>query len=122
MIKGGGEVQEESVVIFILLLFSLSCAWCTPGSFQCGKGYPSMCVSGRNEASCDAVQGDCLHIPMCSDSATCQAVGTLHQCLCGEGYTGNGIQCANSNGTVTEGAGVVISELELKVTNSFCVF
>lgn len=81
-----------------------------------------MCVAGKHELSCEAVQGDCLHIPKCSDSATCLQKENHHSCECKEGYDGNGIQCANSNGTITVPAGVVIAELGLKVTNSFCVF
>merc|ERR1719285_1022986 len=44
-----------------------SCAWCAPGSLQCGKGHDSTCVSREEELTCNGVMGDCKHIPKCSD-------------------------------------------------------
>jgi len=90
------------------------CAWCNKGGFQC---YPdkhngpnsksgSRCQKQTNQKYCKSVQGDCKHIPAsCPDPDRCVKVAAIgkylshHECQCPQGYTGNGMQCVNENGT-----------------------
>ena len=114
----------------------MRCAWCSPGNHQCGPGEKgetgpdskdgSRCMTGRDTTYCDSVLADCAHIPYCDDNASCKKdkkLGKifLHKCVCNNGYKGNGIQCADVNGTI--GAGPeILAELELDVANDFYVY
>ena len=80
----------------------------------------------RDTTYCDGVLADCVHIPYCDKNAACvedRKMGkiVLHKCVCNKGFAGNGIQCADVNGTI--GAGPeVFAELELDVLSDFYVF
>ena len=114
----------------------MRCAWCSTGSQQCGPGekeeyHPeskigNTCMVSRDTTYCDGVLADCVHIPYCDKNAACvedRKMGkiVLHKCVCNKGFAGNGIQCADVNGTI--GAGPeVFAELELDVLSDFYVF
>ena len=63
--------------------------------------------SEKNKNYCSSQQGDCKHIPACDAHAECKLKKKIgryvsdFQCECGPGYTGNGIQCMDSNGTLS---------------------
>jgi len=82
--------------------FDLSCAWCTPGSYQCGRSQKPENFCNKGPAStCNGQLWDCEHIPTCHMDATCQTVQNQKRCVCNDGFLGNGIQCANQQtGTV----------------------
>jgi len=91
------------------------CAWCTSGNYQCAQDKltgpdskeGSRCTSKKNKNYCSSQQGDCKHIPACDAHAECKLKKKIgryvsdFQCECGPGYTGNGIQCMDSNGTLS---------------------
>ena len=68
---------------------------------------------------------DCRHTPHCDIHASClpyRMLGKimLHKCVCNAAFVGNGIQCADRNGTI--GAREEVAELELSVHNKYFVF
>jgi hypothetical protein len=83
-------------------------------------------MMSRDSTYCDGVVADCAHIPYCDSNASCledRKMGKiyLHKCVCNAGFKGNGIQCADVNGTI--GAGPeIFAELELEVSNEFYVY
>ena len=61
--------------------------------------------------------GDCAHIPYCDSNASCvkdRRLGKiyLYKCECNKGYKGNGVQCADVNGTLGAGA-EIMAKLEV---------
>ena len=64
-------------------------------------------ILGTNQKYCASQQGDCKHIGYCDPNATCKKkanVGKFRQywqCECNKGWSGNGIQCMDSNGTLS---------------------
>merc|ERR1712203_322986 len=56
---------------------------------------------------CASQQGDCKHIGYCDPNATCKKkanvgkFGQYWQCECNKGWSGNGIQCMDGNGTLS---------------------
>jgi len=97
-----------------------SCAWCNSAGYQTRN---NICVTEINQEKFDAVKGDCDHIPKCDDNASCKWTSNKERhCLCNEEFTGNGIQCADSNGTLALPEGVVLASLEIQLENQFYVF
>jgi len=90
-----------------------NCAVCAKGAFQCyadGITGPdskdgSRCQDQKNQKYCTSCQGDCRHIPgacpgRCVNQGKVNKFTKHSQCVCPEGYSGNGIQCYNANGTL----------------------
>jgi len=91
------------------------CAWCKKGATQCDGG--DKCGSG-----CKGVIGDCYHIPnACDPNASCIETGKGHTCECNEGFTGNGIQCFDADGNLSQDPNKNV-HVELSVDSSFNVF
>ena len=83
-------------------------------------------MMGKDSTYCDSVMGDCGHIPYCDSNASCEddkKMGKiqLKKCVCNNGFTGNGIQCADVNGTIGRGP-EVFADLELKVLSDYYVY
>ena len=64
--------------------------------------------SGKNRRYCDAIIGDCRHIPhACDPNAECvfsTKFGKsmrVYKCECKDGYTGNGVQCFDQDGNLS---------------------
>jgi len=93
---------------------SHDCAWCTKTGFQCfpdNKNGPnsnagSRCQAQNQQKYCKSVQGDCRHISGACPAERCKKQGkinkflTYYECECADGYTGNGLQCFDANGTM----------------------
>jgi len=113
------------------------CAWCAAGGAQCGPGadtgpeseHGSRCWDPSDSSYCDSVPGSCLHINHCDSEAECRFDVKFgpdrehHTCQCNTGWTGNGIQCYDSDGNPSE---VSVSSgdvrVTLAVTNDFYVY
>jgi len=98
-----------------------SCAWCTPGAYQCGpSNRPGSICSAAPAAFnkvCDGQKFGCDQIPTCHVDATCTFVASQKGkfCVCNHGFEGNGIQCVNkATGTVA-----VAPETTVDITASF---
>jgi len=98
-----------------------SCAWCTPGAYQCGpSNRPGSICSAAPAAFnkvCDGQKFGCDQIPACHVDATCTFVASQKGkfCVCNDGFEGNGIQCVNkATGTVA-----VAPETTVDITASF---
>jgi len=103
------------------------CAWCAPGGAQCGpagdtgpdSAQGSRCWDANDASYCDSVPGNCLHIDHCDSEAECKfnvkfgSDREHHTCQCKTGWTGNGIQCYDSDGNPSE---VSVSSGDVKVT------
>jgi len=97
------------------------CAWCVKGKYQCEEaGKP--CDKKGATKKCDGVIGDCRHIQhMCDPNASCVQDGKFgpkdkhdwYKCVCNDGFTGNGIQCFDSEGNLSVG-----TDEEVKVSVS----
>merc|ERR1712243_150278 len=69
----------------------------------------SRCQARTNKKYCASQQGDCKHIAKCDPNATCKLkakvgkFGQYWQCQCNKakGWSGNGIQCMDRNGTLS---------------------
>jgi len=93
------------------------CAWCNKDGYQCKQDQHtgpnskkgSRCQTRTKKTYCESQQGDCKHIAKCDPNATCKKkenvgkFGQYWQCECnkGEGWSGNGIQCMDGNGTLS---------------------
>merc|ERR1719347_2318018 len=93
------------------------CAWCNKDGYQCeqnshtgpGSKKGSRCQKRTNQKYCASQQGDCRHIAKCDPNATCKfkakvgKYGQYWQCQCNkaQGWSGNGIQCRDRNGTLS---------------------
>ncbi|XP_023336493.1 uncharacterized protein LOC111707593 [Eurytemora carolleeae] len=108
------------------------CAWCATGGYQCGTGKRSSpprnhCYNGRNKKYCDAVIGDCRHITnACDPNATCKfskkfASFRIHKCVCNPGYTGNGVQCFDQDGNLSQDPSKIV-EVEMTLNSDFYVY
>merc|ERR1711915_117185 len=111
------------------------CAWCTDPGYQCGPGkragitskLGNHCISGRNKKYCDSVVADCRHIPnACDPNAKCakkRKLGkrVLYECKCKDGYTGNGIQCFDSDGNLSKDPKQIV-ELTMVLNSSYYVY
>jgi hypothetical protein len=111
------------------------CAVCAPGGYQCGstlKTNPDKnknhCYNGRNKKYCDAVIGDCRHIPhACDPNASCvfdRKFGKnikMYKCECGEGYTGNGVQCFDAAGNMSPDPNKIVS-VEMSLNSDFYAY
>jgi len=98
-----------------------SCAWCTPGSYQCGpsKRAGNLCAAAPFAFNnvCDGQRFGCEHIPTCHMDAACVSSpqDKMKVCRCNPGFVGNGIQCKNkATGTVA-----VAPDTTVTVTASF---
>jgi len=98
-----------------------SCAWCTPGAYQCGpSNRPGSICSAAPAAFnkvCDGQKFGCDQIPTCHVDATCTHIPSQKGkfCVCNDGFEGNGIQCVNeATGTVA-----VAPETTVDITASF---
>jgi len=98
-----------------------SCAWCTPGAYQCGpSNRPGSICSAAPAAFnkvCDGQKFGCDQIPTCHVDATCTYIPSQKGkfCVCNDGFEGNGIQCVNeATGTVA-----VAPETTVDITASF---
>merc|ERR1712121_97554 len=92
-----------------------NCAWCNKLGYQCKQDshtgpnseYGSRCQKRNNQNYCVSQQGDCKHIAKCDPNATCKKkakvgkYGQFWQCECNRGFSGNGILCRDSNGTLS---------------------
>jgi len=115
------------------------CAWCGSGGAQCGpqgdtgpdSGLGSRCSDPEDSEYCDSVPGDCRHIAgVCDSQAQCQFMVQFGerehwQCKCNPGWTGNGLQCFDSDGnpspeTISSSSGDV--KLTLAVSTDFYVY
>merc|ERR1712130_351834 len=98
-----------------------SCAWCTPGAYQCGpSNRPGSICSAAPAAFnkvCDGNKFGCDQIPTCHVDATCTFMPREKGkfCVCNEGFTGNGIQCVNK----ATGTTAVAPETTVDITASF---
>jgi len=93
------------------------CAWCNKLGYQCEQNSDtgpdakkgSRCQARTNKKYCASQQGDCKHIAKCDPNATCKKkakvgkFGQYWQCQCNKakGWSGNGIQCMDRNGTLS---------------------
>jgi len=91
------------------------CAWCNKEGWQCEQNSitgpdskkGSRCQARTNQKYCASQQGDCKHIGYCDPNATCKKkanvgkFGQYWQCECNKGWSGNGIQCMDSNGELS---------------------
>merc|ERR1712108_28188 len=81
----------------------------------------SRCQARTNQKYCASQQGDCKHIGYCDPNATCKKkanvgkFGQYWQCECNKGWSGNGIQCMDSNGTLSATPGQQV-EVTLTMT------
>merc|ERR1712112_776817 len=92
-----------------------NCAWCNKDGYQCKQDQHtgpdskkgSRCQTRTKKTYCESQQGDCKHIAKCDPNATCKKkenVGKYRQywqCECNKGWSGNGIQCMDGNGTLS---------------------
>jgi len=93
-----------------------NCAWCSPFAKQCaqnsitgpGSKKGSRCTSAKKAGYCDGIQGDCGHMSgdVCSPNASCmpwkkKGKKQHKQCRCKNGFKGNGIYCADSDGNIS---------------------
>jgi len=92
-----------------------NCAWCNKDGYQCEQNshtgpkskHGSRCQKRTNQKYCVSQQGDCKHIAKCDPNATCKKkakvgkYGQFWQCECNRGFSGNGILCRDSNGTLS---------------------
>jgi len=106
-----------------------SCAWCTKTGFQCfpdknngpDSKEGSRCAAQKNQKYCKSVQGDCRHISGACPPERCEFQSKInkymkyYECECADGYTGNGLQCFDANGTMAiSGDAYVELEMTLK--------
>jgi len=102
------------------------CAWCVRGRYQCSGKKKVMCSTGRLKF-CDAVIGDCKHIPhACDVNASCVPNGkfqkaVMYKCQCNKGYTGNGIQCFDSEGNMGVDPNQMVS-VSMKVNSDYYLY
>merc|ERR1712066_652346 len=103
------------------------CACCKKGFSQCGsnKNYGpdskcgNVCTKAKNIRMCDNQIGDCLHIPRCDPRAKCLNSKTAgFQCKCNGSLKGNGQQCFDKNGQLSEKPGDNV-EISIEVDHSF---
>lgn len=106
------------------------CAWCTTSGYQCAQDKVtgpdskagSRCANSKNQNYCKSQQGDCKHIPACDVNAECKFKEKVSryvsywQCECEKGFTGNGIQCMDGNGTLSLPSDLAV-EVDLVITN-----
>jgi len=112
------------------------CAWCAVGGMQCGKSKKTKpdsklgnhCHKGKNRRYCDAIIGDCRHIPhACDPNAECvfsTKFGKgmrVYKCECKDGYTGNGVQCFDQDGNLSSNNMETV-ELEMSINTDFYVY
>ena len=111
------------------------CAWCSDNGYQCGPGKAtgpeatagSRCQNGKNKKYCDSVLGDCRHIPNCDINAKCmfkRSFGKdtqIFQCKCNPGYSGNGVQCKDSDGMLSVDPNTQV-EVKMEMTSDFYVY
>ena len=77
--------------------------------------------SGKDKHYCDSVVGDCRHIPACDANANCKFDRTfgslnLFQCVCKNGYSGNGIQCMDKKGVIGKNPEKIVTvEMEFTI-------
>lgn len=107
------------------------CAWCNEVGFQCAQDRAtgpdskrgSRCQRGSNTEYCESQQGDCKHIPPCDVNAECNLSKRMtkkinyYQCECKKGYTGNGIQCQDANGTLSADPNSPVN-VQIKLTSA----
>merc|ERR1712121_394788 len=116
------------------------CAWCNKEGWQCEQNAitgpdskkGSRCQARTNQKYCASQQGDCKHIGYCDPNATCKKkanvgkFGQYWQCECNKGWSGNGIQCMDSNGTLSAQPGQQVEEAmenllsEMETAGSSC--
>jgi len=110
------------------------CGWCAAGGAQCGEG-PKLgqCRDPTDNGYCTAAPGDCLRIHGCDSQATCEfdvkfgSDTEHHQCQCGQGWVGNGVQCYDSSTGASSpelpaGSSSGDVSLTLAVTNQYYVY
>jgi len=118
---------------------NFDCAWCTKTGFQCfpdkfngpDSKEGSRCAAQKDQKYCKSVQGDCRHISGACPPERCIKQGkvpgkpykhlTYYECECADGYTGNGIQCMDANGTWAV-SGDAYVELEMTLTSEVETF
>merc|ERR1712029_202985 len=118
---------------------NFDCAWCTKTGFQCfpdknngpDSKAGSRCAAQKDQKYCKSVQGDCRHISGACPPERCIKQGkvpgkpykhlTYYECECADGYTGNGIQCMDANGTWAV-SGDAFVELEMTLTSEVETF
>jgi len=108
---------------------NFDCAWCTKKGFQCfpdkwngpDSKAGSRCQAQKNQKYCKSVQGDCRHIAGACPPERCEFQEKLskymsyYECQCPDGFTGNGLQCMDANGTwAVSGDAYVELEMTLK--------
>merc|ERR1712033_70270 len=105
------------------------CAWCNKNGWQCeqnqhtgpGSKKGSRRQARTNQKYCTSQQGDCKHIGYCDPNASCKKkanvgkYGQYWQCECNKGWSGNGIQCMDSNGTLSAQPGQQV-EVTIEMT------
>merc|ERR1712110_986849 len=101
-----------------------NCACCKEGTDAMQCGWPM-------QKYCKSVQGDCRHISGACPPERCIKQGkvpgkpykhlTYYECECADGYTGNGIQCMDANGTWAV-SGDAHVELEMTLTSEVETF
>jgi len=112
------------------------CAWCAVGGMQCGPNKKTKpdgklgnhCSNGRTRRYCDAIIGDCRHIPnACDPNAECVKSTKfgksmrVYKCECKDGYEGNGVQCFDSNGNLSSNSMETV-ELDMSINTDFYVY
>merc|ERR1712165_622610 len=114
---------------------NFDCAWCAKTGFQClpdrwngpDSRDGSRCQAQNNQKYCKSVQGDCRHIQGACPPEQCVYQEKLnkylkyHECECPDGYTGNGLQCKDSNGTWAVSADQQV-EVEMVLTTNLTTF
>jgi len=113
------------------------CAWCAAGGAQCGpegstgpdSALGSRCWKATDTDYCDSVPGNCLHINKCDEEAECVFDVKFgdrehHECRCKPGWTGNGLQCYDSDGNPSEPPTTSSGDVKmtLAVTNDYYVY
>jgi len=111
------------------------CAWCTKTGFQCfpdrftgpDSKQGSRCAAQNQQKYCKSVQGDCRHISGACPPERCEFQGKqgkflkYYECQCADGYTGNGLQCFDANGTMAV-SGDAHVDLEMTLTSQVETF
>ena len=73
----------------------------------------------KNVRMCDNQLADCRHIPKCDYNASCvNSARTGFACKCNENFVGNGQQCLDKDGNLSENPDNEV-EIEMTVEHDF---
>lgn len=78
-----------------------------------------ICFAAKDIQTCDNQLGDCRHIPRCDPRAKCvNSKKNGFQCVCNKNLKGNGQQCFDKNGNLSENPSDNV-EINFEVDHSF---